>query len=361
MSRQLKDADELQNTYVDERLLVLIPKFEALTPYKRKEREKGKSLGSGEMLEGWQNLALNEARILKMRYPDDLPESEKTYGTATTQITKLKKALKTNAKHLIKDPANYHPVQTIITHFGEALSFLFREYKIRSNEKDREAASERTASENRLELDLTPFIKESHRILVLAASGATTSDIEWRDVSCAIALVSGRRMAEVHLSGEFDVIDDYQLSFKGQLKGKARKVKISADDGTKKDVMLRDFEFTIPSLVRADLIVKGIEWLDTNGKRFSKDEPQERVNARWSKVLSERVKDEWNLFEGMTYHKFRGAYFAACVRNAELEGSVKSVDYERYAFQILGDNDLETVGRYKRFDIKPDSITRIQP
>ena len=57
-------------------------------------------------------------------------------------------------------------------------------------------------------------------------------------------------MAEVPLSGEFDVIDDYQLSFKGQLKGKARKVKISADDGTKKDVRLRDFEFTIPSLVK---------------------------------------------------------------------------------------------------------------
>ena len=75
--------------------------------------------------------------------------------------------------------------------------------------------------------------------------------------------------------------------------------------------------------------------------------------------VSERVKDEWNLFEGMTYHKFRGAYFAACVRNAELEGSIKSVNYERYAFKILGDNDSGTIGRYKRFDIKPDSITRI--
>jgi hypothetical protein len=359
MSRQLKDADELQNTYVDERVKVLIPKFEALAPYKRKEREQGKSLGSGEMLEGWQNLALNEARLLKSWYPDNKPESEKTYGTATSQVTKLKKALKINAKHLIKDPANYHPVQTIITHFGEALSFLFREYKIRSNEKDREAASERTASENRLELDLTPFIKESHRILALAANDATTLDIEWRDVSCAIALVSGRRMGEIHLSGEFNVVDDYQLSFKGQLKGKARKVKVSGDDGIKKDVMLRDFEFKIPTLIRSELIVLGIEWLDKNGKRFPKDEQPERVNARWSKVLSERVRDEWELFEGMTYHKFRGAYFAACVRNAETEGTVKSVDYERYAFQILGDNDSETVGRYKRFDIKPGSMTKI--
>jgi hypothetical protein len=197
------------------------------------------------------------------------------------------------------------------------------------------------------------------RIVFPRISNLDSASIARGSLLGAIALVSGRRMAEVHLSGEFDVIDDYQLSFKGQLKGKAKKVKISADDGSKRDVMLRDFEFTIPSLVRADLIVKGIEWLDAKGKRFSKDEPQERVNARWSKVLSERVRDEWCLFEGMTYHKFRGAYFAACVRNAELEGSVKSVDYERYAFQILGDNDSETVGRYKRFDVKPDSITRI--
>jgi hypothetical protein len=358
VSRQLKPADELENTYVDERIKVLIPKFEALAPYKRKEREKGKSLGSGEVLEGWQNLALNEARILKQRYPDEKPDQEKTYGTATSQITRLKKTLKTEARHLIKDHANFNPVQTIITHFGEALSFLFREYKIRSNEKDREAASERTASENRLELDLTPFIKEAHRILTMAAKGAALADIEWRDVSCAIALVSGRRMAEIHLSGDFKIAGDYQLSFKGQLKGKARKVKVSSESG-KQEVLLRDYEFIIPTLVKSSLAVKGIEWLDVNGKRFPKDEPQERVNARWSKVLSERVRDEWNLFEGMTYHKFRGAYFAACVRNAELEGSVKSVDYERYAFQILGDNDSETVGRYKRFDIKSDSITKI--
>lgn len=86
---------------------------------------------------------------------------------------------------------------------------------------------------------------------------------------------------------------------------------------------------------------------------------QDQVNARWSKVLSERVKHEWNLFEGMTYHKFRGAYFAASIGNAESEGRVKSVDYERYTFQILGDNDSETVGRYKRFNIKPGSLTRV--
>jgi hypothetical protein len=44
-----------------------------------------------------------------------------------------------------------------------------------------------------------------------------------------------------------------------------------------------------------------------------------------SKVLSERVKDEWNIFEGMTYHKIRGAYFAACVRNGELKEMLRAL------------------------------------
>jgi Telomere resolvase len=358
MSRKLKPVGELQNTYVDERVKVLIPKFEALAPYNRKDRENGKRLGSGEKLDGWRNLAVYESKILKMKYPDSSPDHEKTYGSATSQISKLKKALKTEAKKLVKDHANYHPVQTIITHFGDALSYLFREYKSLSNEKNREAASERTEPENRIELDLTPYLKEAHRVLTLAADGATLFDVEWRDVSCAIALCCGRRMAEIHLSGEFEVVGDYHLSFKGQLKGKARKVKVTSDIG-KQEVLLRDYEFTIPTLVRAELVAKGIGWLEANGKRFPRDEKQERVNGRWSKVLSERVRDEWNLFEGMTYHKFRGAYFAASIRNAENEGSIKSVDYERYAFRILGDNDSETVGRYKRFDIKPGAITRI--
>jgi hypothetical protein len=47
------------------------------------------------------------------------------------------------------------------------------------------------------------------------------------------------------------------------------------------------------------------------------------------------------------------------VRNAELERSVKSVDYEKYVSQVLGGNDLETVGRYKRFDIKPETVAKI--
>jgi hypothetical protein len=351
MSRTLKQADELQNSFLDERVSELLSKFEALAPYGRKQREQGiKSEG----LEGWKSLASKEASLLKATYPDDKPESERTYGACLRQITALKKHLKLAAKTNLKDHANYHPVQTIITHFGNALSFLFSPYKERQNEKYREAVDERSTPENRIELDLSPFLKLAHEILSQVANGATKDEVNWRDVSCALSLVTGRRMGEIHLSGQFTQAGIHEVLFKGQLKGKSRKLKVTTLDGKIKQVALRDYEFKIPTLVPAELVVKGIEWLEANGKRFDKDEDPERVNRTYSKVLSEKVK-EWLLMEAMTYHKFRGAYFRACVENGEID----PYDWEDYARSILGDDDSATIKAYKRFIIKLNTITRI--
>ena len=338
MSRTLKAPEELENSFIDERVKVLIPKFEALAPYKRKQREDGVK---SEDLEGWKYLATREASILKANYE---PMS------CLRQITSLKKALKLAAKTGVKDHANYHPVLTIIAHFGDALSFLFSEVTLDKNTRYRQAVEVRSAPENRVELDLSPFLKQAYEVLRQVAKGAYKEDVEWRDVSCALALVTGRRMGEVHLSGEFTQVSEYEVSFKGQLKGKSRKVKVG-----EKKLALRDYEFSIPTLVKAELVVKGIAWLEANGKRFERDEEPERVNRRWSKVLSERVGDEWRLFEGMTYHKFRGAYFRACVENARID----PYDWEDYAKSILGDDDSATIKAYKRFVIKPGTVTRV--
>ena len=96
---------------------------------------------------------------------------------------------------------------------------------------------------------------------------ASKEDVEWRDVSCVLALVTGRRMGEVHLSGVFTQVSEYEVAFSGQLKGKSRKVKVG-----ERKLALRDYEFSIPTLVRAELVVKGIAWLEANGKRFERDE-----------------------------------------------------------------------------------------
>ena len=339
---KLKDRTELSNNFVDLRISELLPQFEALAPYNRTQREKGvKSEG----LTGWKDLATKEASLLKANYPDDRPEDEKEYGAALRQITALKKELKIAAKTNLSDTSNYNPVCTIITHFGNALSFLFSPYKERQNTRYRESVDNRSTSDHRLPLDLSPYLIKANEVLTEVANGATLLDVEWRDVSCSIALATGRRMAEIHLSAEFRKVGDYQLGFKGQLKGKTRKL-----EGQK----LRAFEFTIPTLLSADLVLAGMEFLEKHDKRFKPSEDTERVNRRWSKVLNERAKD-WAIIEEMTYHKFRGAYLKACIANSKID----PFDYLDYAKSILGDNDEVTIRAYQRFDIKQGGKTKI--
>jgi|694.fasta_scaffold14691_12 hypothetical protein len=345
MSRELLQADELSNTFIDDRVTILLPQFEALAPYKITQRKKG--VGD---LTGWHKLAIQEARLLKLNYPDDKPEDDKEYGTALRQITALKKALKLASKTGLKDAALLNPVNTIITNFGNELSNQFAIYKENQNTRYRETVTERRKVENRIEIDLTNSLKYAYNILTDVKNGE--DKINWLDVSCAIALATGRRMAEVHLSASFELIDSYSVEFTGQLKGKDRKIRV-----VNKAVKLRDVTFKIPTLLPADLIVNALDWLGKNGKRFDKDEDPERVNRRFSKTLNQACKD-WDIFpaDERTYHKFRAAYLRAAIIN---DGNVDPYDFLDFAKEVLGDDDESTINAYKRYEIKQGSLTRI--
>jgi hypothetical protein len=343
MSRELKTVDQLENTYIDERVSWLLPQFEALAPYKLTQRKKGV-----QDLLGWERLASIEAKNLKTAYPDERPEDEKEYGTALRQVAALKKALHRAAKTDIKDHALFNPVNTIITHFGNALSYQFSSYKERQNTRYREVVEVRKEKINRVEINLTDSLKYANNILFDIKNG---QDHNWLDVSCAIALATGRRMAEIHLSAKFEKIDDYTVAFTGQLKGKSRKVR-QGD----KAVSLRDVVFKIPTLLRADLICYALQWLDEKGKRFSQTEDPERVNRRFSKTLNEACK-QWEIFpdDERTYHKFRAAYLRAAIVNANID----PYDFTDFAKRVLGDDDENTINSYKRYEIKPGTLTRI--
>ena len=344
MSRQLKE--EYENTYVDDRIKSLLPQFEALAPYKITQRKKG--VGD---LTGWHKLAIQEARRLKSTYPEhDKPEDDREYGTALRQITALKKYLKIAAKTELKDAALFHPVNTIITNFGNELSNQFAIYKENQNTRYRETVTERRKADNRIEIDLTNSLKYAHNILTDVKNGE--EDTSWLDVSCAIALSTGRRMAEVHLSASFELIDSHTVAFKGQLKGKDRKIRV-----VDKAVKLRDVTFKIPTLLPADLVCFALDWLNSKGKRFNKDEDPERVNRRFSKTLNQKCKD-WDIFpaDERTYHKFRAAYLRAAIIN---DGNVDPYDFLDFAKEVLGDDDESTINAYKRYEIRQGSLTKI--
>ena len=344
MSRELKKGNELENTYIEDRVRVLLPQLEALAPFKVSDRKKGR----GDAI-GWQPLAIHEAKILRVTYPDVRPEEEKEFGTCLRQITALKKQLRKAAKTDLKDPMVVNQVNTIIANFGNALSDQFASYKIKQNARYREEVQVRRTEENRIEIDLTNSLKFCYEVLKSIKDG---TEENWMDVSSAIALATGRRMAEVHLSASFEQIGDYEVIFKGHLKGKDRRVRIE-----NKSIPVRDYGFRIPTLLPTELVCFGLQWLGDRDKRFPTNEDPERVNRRWSKVLNSHIKD-WDIFpEGQrTYHKFRAAYLRACVEN---DPSVDRYDFADYAERILGDKDETTINSYKRYVLKAGSLTKI--
>jgi hypothetical protein len=345
MGRPLLGKGDLTNTFVNERATVLLPKFEALAPFTISERKKGPSKGNSK-IKGWHMLAIEESVIFKRQYPDDNPnESEKTYRSAWRQIKPLEKELNRLARKNVGDPRHYHPVLTIIKHFTAGLTAQFLSYKVQSNIEYRQRVAERSDVSNRTTINLTKYLEYANTVLNQVVSGEKP---KWSDVSCAVALASGRRMSEVHLSAEFITTDEYELEFTGQLKGKTRVVG---------EELLIDAVFRIPTLVKAELVKGGLDYLQTEGKRFSKSEDVERFNRRFSKDLSHCVKENWDFLGNRetTYHKFRGAYFAA---NAHAN-QYTFEDYPIFARKIMGDDDISSIRTYVRYKIDSDSKTRI--
>jgi hypothetical protein len=223
----------------------------------------------------------------------------------------------------------------------------------------------RSSSDERIEIDPTEYLQRAYTVLSSIAAGEDLFD--WLDVSCSLAMATGRRMAEIHLSATLEPVagESHMAIYRGQLKGKNRRVyqetltDVSRYDLAKGDtgLLLRDVAWQIPTLIPAELVVSGLQWLARKGKRFGQDIDPVRVNARWSKVLNERAKG-WSLFEGMTYHKFRAAYFVCAVATAQTQG-LAGIDVEDFASLTLCDRDKLSLDAYKRFNLKPGCTTKI--
>ena len=329
----------------------LVRNFEALAPLSLRDRKNGKRVGN-EMIPGWQVRAIETSQFIKSQY--ELPQS------ALSAKKRLLAELSKFDKSWLLDAATYHPVKTTITHFRECLNLLFSEYQASINEKYLERVDLRSSDEKRIICDVSPYLRKAFEVLTAVANGASRNDVKWEDVSCALALVTGRRMSELHYSAEFEVTGHYELSFRGQLKGKARLV------GSDK---LIDHTFIILTLIPADLVVAGMAWLDREGKRADRaNGTPEQVNKTWGKYLSRRAKSDWEIIKDAewqevdaldkwTYHKFRGLYLICCLAN--LQEMVSYASIQRKAPSLIGDQDMKALEPYLRVDIAPGSLTKI--
>ena len=328
--------------------MALVGQFELLAPYKPTERKNGK-----QGCIGWQKLAIGVAGKIIQEYP--VP------GAALANKKKLLAELKTYDKEWLVDEANYFPVLSIIKCFRETINLLFAVIQAEINKTYLERVKDRSTDKNRIECDMSVYLQKAYDILLLASQGASKSDLKWEDVSCALALVSGRRQSEIHYSAVFKVADTYTLYYSGQLKGKNKKVD---------DVKVFDHVFLIPTLIPAHLVVSGLEWLEREGKRLDRATGSaELVNSKWGKCISKRARTDWKLIsddfwqnvddrDRWTYHKLRGIYYCCCIYRYIKEDNTFFAA-KQLALEILGDGDHKTLTSYERVEIKPGSLTRI--
>ena len=176
----------------------------------------------------------------------------------------------------------------------------------------------------------------------LTSLGSGTPITKWKEITVALALVTGRRMNEVLALTEYEVVGEYSINCYNLSKGK---------DGDAPVVE------GITTLAPAELVVRAIEWL--NPKRVN---DRELVNKRYGKELSGLMKelvdgfnvvDEDKRFEvkggreiaTINFHALRKLYVLNCMTSL---AHLSEVDMNKEAARLLGhENWRTTTYKYK--------------
>ena len=164
---------------------------------------------------------------------------------------------------------------------------------------------------------------------------------DWKRVSVSLALVTGRRLAEIHRHvTKFEYVNSHTVSFTGQLKTKGEAAEYFAENPS----------YEIPVLIDANLVVKAHQWLKDNSKVV---DTSDAANRRYSGDLSDFVKilkGKWDIqHQFFTYKGLRAIYASVC--NQLFNNN--DTDNELYLAQILGHGR----GELLRHDDIIDTIT----
>jgi hypothetical protein len=139
-------------------------------------------------------------------------------------------------------------------------------------------------------IEITSLVEDCQGTLEQLMNG---EEPHWTKVSAAAALGMGRRMAEIHSLGSFEVAGDYTLHFTGQAKTRG------AEDAKT--------DYTIPTLFRAATLKRAIDYLEEKGRRLDPEEQKRdrnAVNKAYAMALSRAV----DKYPGISYKGLRAIY-----------------------------------------------------
>jgi integrase len=211
---------------------------------------------------------------------------EYEFSTVRVRRVDIKKALQAMVDAEI--PLLKETMEILSEYFySQLLSFqredsveLAKTYKQQVKGKNREKTA----------VEIGQLVADCHRTLEQLANGLNP---HWTKVSVAVALGTGRRMAEVHSLGQFEITGDYQLHFSGQAKTRG------ADDAKT--------NYTIPTLFPAATLKMAIDYLEGQGRRLNPElqkADRNAVNKAYAMGLS-RVMDK---YPGINYKGLRAIY-----------------------------------------------------
>ncbi|MGF1677496.1 MAG: protelomerase family protein [Rivularia sp. (in: cyanobacteria)] len=206
------------------------------------------------------------------------------------------------------------------------LKMLFKQIQIQISDltQQKKGLQERQLAKRKKTKETVSF-KPLHDFAVKVLSNLDSlNPSQWKRVSIALAISTGRRLAEIHQENtKFEYVDKKHVNFTGQLKVK----------GDAEEYFIKNPSYEIPVLVDAELVVKGHQWLKDN-KKVVHD--SKAVNRRYSGDISQAMKGlKANLdinHDFFTYKGLRTIYAQTC--NQVFNNN--DTDNALYLAEILG-------------------------
>lgn len=170
----------------------------------------------------------------------------------------------------------------------------------------------------------TLSFKPLHEYAVSVLSNLESRETDWSEVSVAIAIATGRRLAEIHLAASrFEYVDATHVKFTGQRK-------LMGDAAA---YFEQNPSYIMPVLVDAEKVVIGHQWLKQKGQVVESALVANRAKGNPLRQWVRHLKQKWGILHQLfTYKAFRSIYAAAC--NQVFNGN--DMDDSLYIADILG-------------------------
>jgi hypothetical protein len=246
------------------------------------------------------------------------------------------------------------PLVKLIKLWGGTYDSVVEEHTTKINSQYREKAREQALDPT--VISISDWLTLARNILQAVVDG---KQVQWEAVSFALALVTGRRQAQLLevLTEAAAVaiaapIPGYAVLFAGRGDRKFGQTKVRKGTEAEKEWLARPVR-VIPTLIPADLVIAGWQWLEKNGHLV---EREEEVNGAFNgKLRTFMLK----VAPGFSYKNLRDFYAVACWRNWINDGVAETSLPERLK-EVLGHGPLgDATPSYRKFCLQEESLARV--